>query len=229
MQRYFAISKNEENFLLRESDIHHIKKVMRLKNNDLIEVVFENRLYISQINEELFTIKEEVVNKKDIFCYVNLIIPLLKEQKLDYILQKATELGVSKITLVDTERSVVKLEEKKQDKKLERWISIAREAAEQSKRLDIPEIVYEKKLQELDGEKIICSPQSSISIKNHLKTLSVYDKLNIVIGPEGGLSNKEEEAYVKKGFTKVNLGSRIMRAETVPLFIMSIINYEYME
>lgn len=229
MQRYFAIDKNENKFILRESDIHHIKKVMRLKNDDLIEVVFNNKLYHSIVTENEFIIKEKIEINSTEFRYVNLIIPLLKEQKLDYILQKATELGVSKITLVDTERSVIKLEDKKEAKKIERWISIAREAAEQSKRLDIPEIIYEKKLLEVDGVKIICSPTSTKSIKNHLKTLEVYDKLNIVIGPEGGLSKKEEAYYINKGFTAVSLGSRIMRAETVPLFIMSIINYEYME
>lgn len=172
MQRYFAITLKDNEFSLRDSDMHHIKKVMRLKNNDELEVVFENSLYLSSLQDDLIILKEKLLEKTEEFRYVNLIIPVLKEQKLDYILQKATELGVSKITLVDTERSIVKVEAKV-DKKIERWISIAREAAEQSKRLDIPEIVYEKKLKEVEGIKIVCSPNSSISIKNHLKTAPI--------------------------------------------------------
>lgn len=229
MQRYFASEKTNNLFMLKDTDMHHIKNVMRFKDGTKIEVVYDKKLYHANIeNNKIIEIEliEEFSEEK---FQVNLIVPLLKEQKLDYILQKATELGVNTITLINTERSVIKLENSKVDKKLTRWNMIAKEAAEQSKRLDIPNIIYMEKLKDITGTNLICLPNSDISIKNYLKTNPIYDKLNVMIGPEGGFSKKEEEYYKNMGFYSVSLGSRIMRAETVPLFIMSVLNYEYME
>ena len=81
-----------------------------------------------------------------------------------------------------------------------------------------------------DGNKIICSTKKSVnSIKMFLQNHNEYDKLLIVIGPEGGLSEKEENYLVDNNFVQVSLGSRVMRVETVPLFLLSVINYEFME
>lgn len=228
MQRYFAINKENDELILRESDIHHITKVMRMKKNDKIEVVFDNELFIAEFDDQIKII-EKIDTKINLIPNVNMIVPLLKEQKLDYILQKATEMGVSDITIIDTERTIVKMEEKKIDKKEERWTAICKEAAEQSKRIDFPKVKYIKKLTNLEGKSFICSVGAKVSFKNHLKTLSVYDKINVLIGPEGGFSKKEEDYFESIGFEKISLGDRVLRAETAPLFIMSIINYEYME
>lgn len=236
MQRYFALDKKDNYVILSEYDFHHIKNVMRMKNNDLIEVVFDFKLYecvIENLNELKIMINKEIdvpLNKR---IFVTLIIPLLKEQKLDYIFQKATELGVDEIILTNFERSIVKLDDKKLENKMSRWSRICKEAAEQSKRIFIPKLLFIKdfrELKNLDGNKIVCSTkEKNKSIKNVLKNINVYDKINIVIGPEGGISSKEEEYLSNNGYTKTTLGNRIMRVETVPLYLLSIINYEFME
>lgn len=233
MQRYFSEQKENDTLLLNKEDLYHIKTVMRMKKKDTIEVIYQNKLYICSYEGNIYArIKtEEKGNSKN--TGVCLLIPLLKEQKLDFIIQKATELGVEEIHLYHAERSIVKIEEKKLPNKLERWNRISKEAAEQSKRYDIPKVkgIWSIKDIHREGNKnFICSTvKGAKNVKSFLQNHTKYDKINIIIGPEGGFTEKEEEILCQNGFQKVSLGERIMRVETVPIFLMSIINYEYME
>ncbi|NLM63489.1 MAG: 16S rRNA (uracil(1498)-N(3))-methyltransferase [Mollicutes bacterium] len=237
MQRYFAKGFQNNHFILSKQDYHHIKNVMRMKNKDKIEVVFNKKLFLCEIDNINSDIKINIIeelnhnnNKKK---EITIIIPVLKEQKMDLILQKATELGVTEIIPVKMERSIVKLDERKLNQRLERWSLICKEASEQSKRIDIPKIksiMDLNDLKNLDGLKIVCSTTPNIqSIKMYLKKHNACDKINIVIGPEGGLSPKEEEQLINIGFERISLGPQILRTETVPIAILSMINYEYME
>ena len=234
MQRYFAKEKIEKEFILEDGDIHHITHVMRMNTGNHIEVVYENTLYECEINfnnglniKQIKTI--ENLNKN---TGLVLIIPVLKEQKMDLVLQKATELGVYKIIPIITERCVVKTDGK-EEKKLERWKKIVKEASEQSKRLSVPIIDKIRVIDELDfndGVKLVCSTQEKVKkIKKVMQSFKKCAKMYIVVGPEGGLTTKEENKLNDKGFISVSLGERILRVETVPLFILSIIIYELME
>lgn len=235
MQRYFSNSKENDKLFLINDDIYHITRVMRMKDNDKIEVIYDNDLYICNviINElpwvDIISKEEGKIEDKEII----LAIPLLKEQKMDLVLQKATELGVTKIILVTMERSIVKLDDSKEVKKIDRWSKICKEASEQSKRNSIPVISNIMTLKELvkeEGIKIVCSTiEKENNLKKFLTEHKNYDKIIIVVGPEGGISSKEEEYLVSEGFTRVSLGKRIMRVETVPIFILSALNYEFME
>ena len=152
---------------------------------------------------------------------------------MDLILQKATELGVSSITPIITKRSIIKLKQSDYEKKIIRWKRIVKEASEQSHRIDIPDILDIKQindLSEIDGYKFVASTrEKSKNIKLVMKNLGICDRINVVIGPEGGLSIEEEDMLNKLGFSSITLGNRILRVETVPLFILSVINYEFME
>lgn len=235
MQRYFSNSKETGKLFLINDDIYHITRVMRMKDNDKIEVIYNNDLYICNIiiNElpwvNIVSKEEGKIEDKEII----LAIPLLKEQKMDLVLQKATELGVTKIIPVIMERSIVKLDDSKEVKKIDRWLKICKEASEQSKRNSIPvisNIMTLKKLVKEEGIKIVCSTiEKENNLKKFLTEHKNYDKIIIVVGPEGGISSKEEEYLVSEGFTRVSLGKRIMRVETVPIFILSALNYEFME
>lgn len=236
MQRYFTNIKEDNKFKLNEDDIYHILRVMRMKDKDRIEVVYNSKAFICEINVNnipFVYILEEMKNYNVGGPKITLILPLLKEQKMDLILQKATELGVYEIIPVNMQRCMVKAVDGKEDKKIERWTRICKEASEQSKRLDIPIITPIKNLKDLgniDGPKIVCSTiEKEKTIKNFLTTNQNYDKISIVVGPEGGISDDEEELLVNQGFTRVSLGDRIMRVETVPIFILSVLNYEFME
>ncbi|MCI8778141.1 MAG: 16S rRNA (uracil(1498)-N(3))-methyltransferase [Bacilli bacterium] len=237
MQRYFAQTKNRDNFVLNADDLFHIKTVMRMTDGDLIEVVYQNNVYICRLDNINGDIKVIIVKnlenivKKDL--EIVLAIPLVKEQKMDLILQKSTELGVNKIIPFIAERSIIKLTNDKEQNKINRWQRICKEASEQSKRVDIPIVTNVKSLKDLtnfEGQKLVCSTKKYVnSIKMFLQKQIDCDKLLLVIGPEGGLSEKEETYLVNHDFHQVTLGNRIMRVETVPLFLLSIINYEFME
>lgn len=235
MQRYFGVKKENDEIFLLDSDLRHIKTVMRMNDNDEIEVVIDSTLYIcclQNVKKNMrIKVKKIVKNEKN-EAEIILIIPVLKEQKMDYILQKSTELGVSKIIPILTERTIIKLDEKACSKKLERWGKIVKEAAEQSKRLTVPKIEKITNLKNLKIEKginLLCSTICKKSVKTSFQEKDLCDRISVVIGPEGGLSEKEEKYLNKLGFESISLGNRILRVETAPIVILSIINYINME
>lgn len=231
MQRYFAKDKINDKLYLEDGDYHHIKNVMRNNIGDNIEVAYDNIIYICQIKNvsplELGIISS-VTEDREMKTDLTIALSLVNEQKMDLILQKLTELGVSKIIPIKTERSIIKLDEKKEEKKIARWQTICKEASEQSKRIKIPKvenIITLKELIKIDNDlKLICS------LNEYTKPLHNY--LNIdtkevlfVIGPEGGFSKQEEELLLNNKFLPVSLGKRVMRVETAAIYVASIVNY----
>ena len=235
MQRYFALGKNLNKFILSDGDLHHISNVMRMKSGDFIEVVFDRVLYKCKVNfdKSIDIVFDSVISDKDNeFIEIILVVPVLKEQKMDLILQKSTELGVSRIIPIVTERCVVKVDNK-EFKKLDRWNRIVKEASEQCKRVTVPIIDNICKIRDLDfsdGVKIVCSTrENEKNIKNVMHNVGKCARMYIVVGPEGGLSIAEENDLNDLGYVSVSLGNRIMRVETVPIYILSVLNYELME
>lgn len=230
MQRYFIKNKD---MLLEESDIKHIKKVMRMNINDKIEVVYNNKLHICEITSlEPFNIKviEKLDEDKKTKIELTVAVALVKEQKMDLILQKLTELGVSKIIPVSMERSIVKLDKERFNKKKVRWESICKEASEQSKRTNIPIIEDIKSIKDLTKEdadlKLVASTKEKEKLLNYyLQSIEDCAKIIMVIGSEGGISDKEEDILVSNGYNRVSFGNLIFRVETATIYVASIINY----
>ena len=232
MQRYFAKESNDNNIVLEDSDIHHIKTVMRMKENDKIEVIYNNKLHICSIeNIDNVKLKIESILDEDNELNKEIIVALglVKEQKMDLILQKLTELGVTKIIPVNMERSIVKLDNKKEEKKLQRWNMICKEAAEQSKRNIIPivtEIMNLKDLTTIKTDlKLVCSVSEKDNIIYNYIEKDNYNSILLVIGPEGGISPKEEEYLKNNNFNLVSFGNLVLRVETACIYIASVLNY----
>lgn len=230
MHRYFGIKKEKNTIFIDKDDIHHIKNVMRLKPGELLEVVYDNSLYICEINSGYDSgtiIEEKYSDVKDL--NVILVVPILPEEKMSLILQKSTELGVKEIIPVNMERCKYKYKKDIETKKIARWKNILKAAAMQSKRLTIPTLNSIKELEYLNKVdiNILCSTdkENVKCIKEVLKNCNNDDIIQIVFGPEGGLTSEEEEKLVSLGFTKTTFGSRILRTETVPLYILSIVNF----
>ena len=236
MQRYFSIEKIENNLILKQSDIHHIKNVMRMNINDEIECIYKKKLYICRLTDlssNKVEIIKELPDNNELDKEITIAIGLVKEQKFDLIIQKLTELGVSKIIPLKMERSIIKLDEKKANKRIERWKEICKEASEQSKRNIIPEITNIKTIKELEQEtfdlKMFGSTINKENlVNNYLQTNKDYARIIFVIGPEGGISTKEEKELIKMNYIPVSLGNRILRVETAAIFIASILNYSSM-
>lgn len=231
MQRYFVKEKINNNFILYETDIHHIKKVMRCKIGDKIEIVYDSTVYTCQITN-LEPLDLEIISSqkedRELPLDTTIAISLVNEQKFDLILQKLTELGVSTIIPLKTERSIIKIDNQKASKKIERWQMICKEASEQSHRTKVPKvenIINLTDLIKVDKQlKLICS------LRDNTKKLGEYftndiKELLFVIGPEGGFSPKEEELLLNNNYKPVSLGKRVMRVETAAIYVASIISY----
>ena len=168
---------------------------------------------------------------------ITLFQGLPKGDKVEYIIQKAVELGVYRIVLVDTKRTVVKLDEKKASKKMERYNAIALSAAKQAKRSIIPKVegvlsLKEalKDAQELDEILIPYENAEGISYAREVvKNLKEKESIGVFIGPEGGFAEEEVEKAKEQGAKCITLGKRILRTETAALTALSILMFELEE
>lgn len=232
MQRYF-VSKNNSALIFKESDIHHIKNVMRMKVGDQVEAVADHSLYLATISSLTpFEVTFHPVNNNEDklpLLNITIAVALVKEQKMDLILQKLTELGVSRIIPLNMERSIVKLDSDRFAKKKERWKKICKEASEQSKRTDIPIITDIMNLKDLINEeaglKLVASTKENKLFNSYLQKATECAKIIMVIGPEGGISEKEETFLNENGFSPVSFGPLIFRVETACFYAASILNY----
>ncbi len=234
MQHYF-VKKENNNFRFNYNDFHHVKDVMRLKNNDEIICIFENKSFLCNIlytnNDYKINVIKELENDNELPIDIILYQALIKNDKFDLIIQKACELGVKEIYPLITSRSVVKIDKDNLNKKIMRYEKIVKEAAEQSTRLVCPSINEPINIKDIEIEKdtlpIIAyeKDQNVFSLQNILKDVKSYKKVAIVIGPEGGFSIEEINMLLNKGFKEVSLGKRILRAETASFFAISIISH----
>ncbi len=228
MQRYFGKEKINNEIILKEEDYHHIKNVLKLKENDNIIVNINNKSYLTKLNKyfKATIIKEEkTIDNLNIHLYV----PILSDNKMSFIIEKSTELGVSEITPIMLEKCKFAIPKNKQQKKIERFKKIATSASMQCGRINIPKINEIITIKEVKKEQIniLCSLDldNVNKLSEVLKTYNSCDIITIVFGPEGGLTKKEEQILTEKGFIKTTLGNRVLRTETVPLFVLSIINF----
>lgn len=232
MQRYFA-KEYKEKLFLNDSDIHHIKNVMRMKIGDLVEVVYDSKLYICKIDSlEPLSLNIESINDEEnkLNLDITVAVGLVKEQKMDLILQKLTELGVNTIIPVSMERSIVKLDDFRFIKKKIRWETICKEASEQSKRTSIPLITNVMTVKELanlefDYKLVASTKEKGKMLNSYLQNVNNYAKIIMVIGPEGGISDIEETLLNNNGFESVSFGDLIFRVETAAIYIASIFNF----
>ncbi len=224
------------------TDVNHIKNVLRLQLDDEIEVCnFENQQnYLCSIKkisdiEIKCQIKEKIESSTESEIKVTIFQGLPKSDKMEFIIQKAVELGAYDITPVEMTRCVVKLNDKDKKKKIERWQKISEVAAKQCERDIIPrvnEVVNIKNIIEQikNYDEIILAyeKETKTTIKDVLKKIenSNKKKIGIIIGPEGGLDTKEVQLLKENGASVITLGKRILRTETVALNVLSNIIYE---
>lgn len=235
MQRYFGESLLHNVFELRNDDIYHISKVMRMKVNDNIEVVYKRKVYLCKIESfnpfKCVLVKELDMDNENNYQIV-LIQSMVNESKMDLILQKGTEVGINEFYPYNAVNSVNK-DNGKMDKKIIRWQRIVKEAAEQSKRNIIPivhEIIKISDISKINGDlKLLLSVnECQQTLKSILQKQHDYGTIIIVVGPEGGFTNEEEEKFINSGFIRTSIGKRVLRSETASIVVASMINYEWM-
>ncbi len=240
MKKIFIPTPLDEIIELPKDVTHHVLHVFRHNMEKPITVTgSDNRCGTYQITAEVDGKAQakliEYVEGNLASYRTILVQSLLKGEKLEWVLQKATELNVDTIYLVPTANCVAKYDEKKLQSKVNRWEKIMLEAAQQCGRNHLPTLVVgETLLQALDIESdalklVAYENEAGQTIKDVLKTLhsdkSVTDVL-ICIGPEGGYQEKEINAIIKYGGKSVSLGNTILRAETAAIGSLAMIQYE---
>lgn len=229
MRQFFTdeILSIDDTCCFNENQSHHIGTVLRMKNGDEIRLVDgENRAFLCTLEFEGKNIRARVIReleteeKERVVC----IAALIKKEKWEWLLQKAAELGADVIVPLITRRTIIKLDAKETDKKLERWNKITLEASQQSNRTTICEVV---KPVTINGLKEYLSDVNIVAYENEkntrLKDLLKKGSVSFAVGPEGGFEEEEIAQLEKLGFERASLGERILRAETASLFILSVI------
>ncbi|MDR7237248.1 16S rRNA (uracil(1498)-N(3))-methyltransferase [Neobacillus drentensis] len=245
MQRYFVKQRaNGNRFLIDEEDRHHIVKVMRMQLGDqIICVDQEGKQAVCALAEITDTsVVADVVQWMETVSELPISITIAsglpKGDKLEWIIQKGTELGAHRFLPFSAARSVVKWDEKKASKKIDRWQKIAKEAAEQSHRAFLPEVLSAISFKELLTKskkfhyKIVAFEEESRNGETSvfaatLKKMNKGDSLLLVFGPEGGLTDAEVEQLRENDFAICGLGPRILRTETAPLYTLAAISYHF--
>lgn len=210
---------------LSKEDRKYLFTVMRAKAGDNITILNgKGKSFHAKIIDKGVL---EVLNESNttIETPYNLVLcqSLLKGEKMDFIIQKATEIGVSKIMLFTSERSIVKV-----TSKLERWKKIAKEAAEQSVRLNVPEIeaveTFDNLLKIVDNG-ILFWERATQPLIDVFLTLNISKPIFLIIGPEGGFTQKEVQLALNKGIGIASLGRRVIRSDTAAIVSLALISF----
>ena len=235
MQRYFTSFKDEKNIIISNDDIFHIVKVMRMKINDQFEINNDGDIYLAQINSLApfsFKILKKIDENHELKTKITLLYCLPKGDKIDLVLQKATELGVNQIVLVNSSRCIAKINDENKKKKLARFNKIIKEATEQCKRNNLPalkDVIKFNEISNYQSDLNLIAYENSKMSNQELKDLLRNFKGNtvtILIGAEGGFSKEEVEYALKNNFISISLGNRILRSETSVFNLLSILGYE---
>lgn len=246
MPKFFIKNENilDNKVIIEGNDYNHIKNVLRKNIEDELNICnSENGINylckIKEINEKqiILNIEEEIESISESNLKITIYQGLPKAEKMELIIQKSTELGVTAIVPTVMKRCVVKIDDKDKSKKIVRWQKIAEVAAKQSGRDKITKIEDFKNIKNIceninDYDAILLAYENerNNSIKDEIQLLKQLDKqeynIAIIIGPEGGLELEEVQLLQNAGAKVITLGSRILRTETVSLTLSSILMYE---
>jgi len=217
------------------SAANHIMRVLRLRDGDAL-TLFDGRggEYGARItgfrkDSVQVEVQEHRDAERESLLHLTLAQGISRGERMDWVMQKATELGVARIVPVITERTMVKLDERQSARKIEHWRAIVIAACEQSGRNRVPEVAVPRAFHALlrqgdaDGQKLLLSPTGDLSARD----LALTGRALLLVGPEGGLSPEERELAVGDGFRQVRMGPRVLRTETAAIAALTILQHDY--
>lgn len=228
----------ESEIELNEENSHYISQVLRMRAGEEVTVVDGNGLEllceVSEISKKqvILKINEKRENATEPPYEITLFQCVSKGERMDLTVQKCTELGVSRIVPVLSERCIVKMNAKDSKGKIDRWQKISLEAARQSGRGIVPKVEdplsLEKAYEDIENYDLTLFPWEDETGKGLKSALQSFrgKKIAIFVGPEGGFSKEEADNAVKCGAVRVTLGPRILRTETAGAAVLAMILYE---
>jgi len=238
----------DKRLLLEGSAANHIARVLRLRVGDAVSVFngdggeFDARIETIQKDTVAVSIKEHRAVDRESPLSLTLAQGISRGERMDWVIQKATELGAARIVPVFTKRSVVRLDEKQAERKLQHWRAIAVAACEQCGRNRVPELATPVDFYELlpapgtgananpgDGGpesplRLLLSPDGDARLAD---LDAVGAGITVLIGPEGGLEDAEQEAALRAGFKAVRVGPRVLRTETAAIAALTIMQQRF--
>jgi len=239
LHRFFLPASFAETMTITGKDAHHINHVLRMKVGQQLQIVSNDQvsalMEINAITEAVVSVRlvERLGTANEPSVRIILAQGLPKGDKMDFIVQKAVELGVCEIIPLAMDNCVVQLDAEKAKKKTARWQKIVEEAAKQSKREIVPKVsvpVNIRQLLELKQEvplKIVAyEVEDRCGLKELLQGQKSVEEILLLIGPEGGISKEEFDILKTCGMMSVSLGKRILRTETAGLATVAAILYE---
>src|SRR3989338_5205208 len=241
MHRFFVNRKSiiADHVKITGNDAEQIRKVLRIREGEEIAVLdglgWEYKVKLTEIKKGHVT--GEIIFKdfksEDTKIKIVLGQGIPKGEKMDFIIQKATELGVHEIVPLKLERCVVRIKDEGLEK-IKRWQRIAKESSEQSLRRFIPSIntIYDlrqfcDKYKNTDLKIVFYEEEKKKGLKKFLNEKGEVKSISVIVGHEGGLSSEEIEIANSYGFIPIGLGQRILRADTVALSVLSILQFLY--
>ncbi len=217
---------------LSDTSIQHVVRALRLREGDLIRLFngdgAEYTAALTSVDKRRASAQITEVTQPAVESGLQIHIgqTLSRGERMDYAVQKATELGATRITPLTSERCEVRLKAEREDKRLRHWQQVAISACEQSLRTRVPEILdvspLEQWIQSVDAElKLVLHHHTA----QPLQTMEAPSSVALLIGPEGGLTEAEVDAALAAGFKPVAFGPRVMRTETAPVAACAILQY----
>ncbi len=239
MRRFLLSDRLADKMVVAGGEAHHMLRVLRLAAGDQVVVVDPvGQAAVARITQasdtEVFLSMETMLEEeREAPITIRLAQGLPKSDKMDFIVQKAVELGISEIIPMEADTSVVRYDAAKQQNRRERWQKIAAEAAKQCQRTIVPNVAAVQDLAKLlaatGGETqiiVLYEGQVPLGLKQALREKPGNDYL-LIIGPEGGLSSREVQLAQERGAAIVTMGPRILRTETAALAAIAAVMYEH--
>jgi len=242
MHRFFVLPEgfSKKTVTIKGSDVNHIRTVLRLKPGDRIEVIdhhgFQYEIVLAEVERDHAQgeILSKIAMQTESPVTIRMGQALIKGNAFDLLVRKATELGVDTIVPLKTQRCVARLAKESESYRTQRWQRIAEEASKQCGRSRIPEI--NSKVLSIEE---FCQQSSDCDLKlvfwegeqeNRLQGIAAPDSVTSIAflaGPEGGWAAEEIDFLIQQGFQTVSLGPRLLKADSVSLVILSLLQHRW--
>jgi 16S rRNA (uracil1498-N3)-methyltransferase len=231
-RRFFVDAIHRGHAQIVGDEAHHLTRVLRVEPGQQFEISDNHSVYLAEVESARkdlvsFSVREKMAAPQPP-VRTTLVVSLIRFERFEWMLEKATELGVERVVPMQTERSEKGLE-RAAEKRLSRWNRIAREASEQSRRARLPEIgaplLFGDALQlEADYRYMLEETQAQPILAALPASRKEGDAVAFLVGPEGGWTDRERVLIASAGWRPVSLGAEILRAETAAIAVLSIVN-----
>ncbi|MFK8052240.1 MAG: 16S rRNA (uracil(1498)-N(3))-methyltransferase [Woeseiaceae bacterium] len=219
---------------------HYLGRVLRAKAGQTVELFNgDGNVHLAEIEaigrkEVTVLVQSTTQGLARSACDIRLLQAVSRNEKMDWVIQKAVELGVAAIQPVHTKRSVMQLDEKRAGKRLLHWQAIAMNAAQQCGRSELPDLHAPVSLDALathkaaDRLRLIAQPDADITLDQlDQNAVSMGQNIDLMIGPEGGFESGETALLKEAGFLAFRFGERILRTETAAISLITLLQYKF--